>query len=358
MVTTRRCSVISRTVRVLGTETSIPDCRTGAVIMKMTSSTSTTSTSGVMLISASEVRVWPLLLVKATLSLPGEFGFSVTRGRGRTRGNLFEQVQQFAGKVVGGRGKNPDARGELVVSHHGRHGHKEAGRGGDERLRDAGGDGPQRRRSRRSQAVEGVDDADHRAEEADEGTGGGDGGQPGHAAFEGGNGFAGGGLRRALQGSQVARRSRAAGLPLIGLVDVFKDLGQGAEFVVGGERGNLLQASGLAEGADEAAALFGGLAEQRHLAQNHGPGVETGDEQQHQNGHGHGTDVVEHLPDRGGTLMPERGRGRRRRDSATISLQQEEEGSSKNRRSPHTQRYQTRWPLPSYRCGPSRRMQI
>jgi hypothetical protein len=37
MVTTRRCSVISRTVLVLGTATSIPDCRTGAEIMKMTS---------------------------------------------------------------------------------------------------------------------------------------------------------------------------------------------------------------------------------------------------------------------------------------------------------------------------------
>ncbi len=73
MVTTSRCSVISLTVRVLGTATSIPDCSTGAVIMKMTSSTSTTSTSGVMLISASEVRVWPLLLVKATVHLPGGF---------------------------------------------------------------------------------------------------------------------------------------------------------------------------------------------------------------------------------------------------------------------------------------------
>src|ERR1039458_4573896 len=105
MVTTRRCSVISLTVRVLGTETSIPDCRTGAVIMKMTSSTSTTSTSGAMLISASEDRVWPLLLVKATFSLPEEFGFGIARGQGRTRGNLFEQVQQFAAKIVDGRGK-------------------------------------------------------------------------------------------------------------------------------------------------------------------------------------------------------------------------------------------------------------
>ena len=38
--------------------------------MKITSSTSTTSTSGVMLISASEDRVCPLLVVNATLNLP------------------------------------------------------------------------------------------------------------------------------------------------------------------------------------------------------------------------------------------------------------------------------------------------
>ena len=57
-------------MRVLGTLTSIPDCSTGSVIMKITSSTSTTSTSGVMLISASEVRVCPLLVVNATFNLP------------------------------------------------------------------------------------------------------------------------------------------------------------------------------------------------------------------------------------------------------------------------------------------------
>ena len=40
--------------------------QTGAEIMKITSSTSTTSTSGVMLMSARAVWVWPLLVVKAT----------------------------------------------------------------------------------------------------------------------------------------------------------------------------------------------------------------------------------------------------------------------------------------------------
>jgi hypothetical protein len=46
------------TVLVLGNSTSMPDCNTGAVIMKMISSTSTTSTKGVTLMSDSEVPTW------------------------------------------------------------------------------------------------------------------------------------------------------------------------------------------------------------------------------------------------------------------------------------------------------------
>jgi hypothetical protein len=65
MVMTVRSSVISFTVFVLGTLTSMPDCSTGAVTIKMISRTSTTSTSGVMLISASAVCVRPLEAVNA-----------------------------------------------------------------------------------------------------------------------------------------------------------------------------------------------------------------------------------------------------------------------------------------------------
>jgi hypothetical protein len=62
-------------------------------------------------------------------------------------------------------------------------------------------------------------------------------------------------------GDEVARRTGSAGLPLVGFVHVFIDLRQRAGLAVRGELGNLLQARGLAEGADKAAALFGGLAE-------------------------------------------------------------------------------------------------
>src|SRR5271163_137128 len=108
---TNRSSVISFTVRVLGTLTSMPDCSTGAVTMKMISSTRTTSTSGVMLISASEVRVWPVLAVKATRGLPlHRFLFGA---------DLFQAVEQFAGEVVQAGGKLAQRSRELVVGDHG-----------------------------------------------------------------------------------------------------------------------------------------------------------------------------------------------------------------------------------------------
>src|ERR1035441_7520877 len=110
--------------------------------MKITSSTSTTSTSGVMLISASEVRVWPLLLVKATVCLPGGFwanGIGSADRRSRARRNLIERIQQLTAKVVDRRGKDPDPSRELVIGNHRRNGHKQSGGGGDQRFRDAWG---------------------------------------------------------------------------------------------------------------------------------------------------------------------------------------------------------------------------
>src|SRR5580698_11302854 len=124
MLITSRSSVISLTVRVCGTLTSIPDCSTGAVTMKMISSTRTTSTSGVMLISASEVRVCPVLAVKATRGLPlHRFLF---------RCDFFQAIEQFAGEVVHARAKLTQGSGELVVCNDGGNGDQQAGSGGDQ----------------------------------------------------------------------------------------------------------------------------------------------------------------------------------------------------------------------------------
>src|SRR6267143_4462878 len=68
METTSRCSVISLTECVLGTSTSMPDCRMGAVIMKMIRRTRTTSMNGTMLIS--ERAVWVDLFSWGINALP------------------------------------------------------------------------------------------------------------------------------------------------------------------------------------------------------------------------------------------------------------------------------------------------
>src|ERR1700722_2014477 len=131
MVSTSRCWVISLTLRVFGTETSMPDWSTGAVTMKMISSTRTTSTSGVMLISASEVRVWPELAVKATCGLPlHRFLFWA---------DLFQAVEQFAREVVHAGAELAQRCGELVVGDDGGNRDQQAGGGGDQGFRYSGG---------------------------------------------------------------------------------------------------------------------------------------------------------------------------------------------------------------------------
>src|ERR1700730_18562664 len=114
MVMTSCCSVASRTVRVFGTATSIPDCKTGAVSMKMTSSTRTTCPSGVMLMSTMDDLVRPLESVNATAGLLDRFALTCAFAFQwillRPQGDLFHAVQQFAGEVVHARTKLPDAR--------------------------------------------------------------------------------------------------------------------------------------------------------------------------------------------------------------------------------------------------------
>ena len=145
------------TERVCGTATSMPDCSTGAVSMKMMSSTSTTSTSGVMLISASAVwvRVWPPLREEkamarsssgAGLRLPR----AVARGGGRRDMAAFSMALSSSRPKSSMRAANSRSwRGELVVADERGDGDGQAGGGGDEGLGDAGSDGAQGRRRRR-----------------------------------------------------------------------------------------------------------------------------------------------------------------------------------------------------------------
>src|ERR1700722_3753840 len=200
----------------------MPDCSTGAVTMKMTSRTRTTSTSGVMLISASEVRVWPELAVKATCGLP------LHRILVGVQTDFFEAVEQFAGKVVHAGGKLAQRRSELVVGDNRWDGDEQAGCGRDEGLRDARGHSAQCSCPLCTEAVESIHDAHHGAEQAHERRYRADGGQPGKAALQHGKRFAGRSLGGALERSDVLGWSEAARLATVGVVDLIEDVHQGA----------------------------------------------------------------------------------------------------------------------------------
>src|SRR6202167_171957 len=267
MVSTIRCWVISFTLRVFGTDTSMPDCSTGAVTMKMMSRTRTTSTSGVMLISASEVRVWPELAVKATCGLP------LHRVLFGLRADLFQAVEQFAREVVHARAKLAQRSGELVVGDHGRNSHQQAGGGGDQGFGNARRHGTQSGRALRAQAMKGIHDAHDRTEKTDEGRHCADGGQPGKTPFQNRERFARGRLGRALERDYVFGRSETAGLAPIRVIHLIEDADQRAGLELLADRRHLLQPAGLAEGAHEAAALRAGLAKGASLTQNNCPRV-------------------------------------------------------------------------------------
>src|SRR5882724_5268479 len=214
MVMTSRCSVISRMVLVLGTSTSMPDCRIGAVIMKMISRTSTTSTNGTMLISESEVCVclesdgigtlfsWALQLpfsIEGFLDLRGDF-----------ESECVKTLRQIANVLQ-----------KLIIKDNRWDGGEKACGGGDQRFSNARRYGAQAGGASAPQTCEGVDNAPDRAEQTDERRNRASGGQPGHAFLDPANFFSGGQLhgdgnrRKALEfGSGGARRDLALQFPV------------------------------------------------------------------------------------------------------------------------------------------------
>src|SRR5579863_9664393 len=99
MVTTTRDCGMSFTVCVCGKSTSMPDCRIGAVIMKMMSSTRTTSTSGTILISESEV---PVCL---SCGMAADF----------LRAHFFDLRRNFHGEIIHARAEISDAADKIIV---------------------------------------------------------------------------------------------------------------------------------------------------------------------------------------------------------------------------------------------------
>src|SRR5262245_4283497 len=102
----------------------------GAVSMKISSRTSTTSTSGMMLISA---RLVPIRRAPCDSS-----ALNIVAGSARLRGRTAQEVQEIHREAFHLDGPVLHTVDEVVVADDGRDRGAEAGRGGDERLGDAG----------------------------------------------------------------------------------------------------------------------------------------------------------------------------------------------------------------------------
>src|SRR5215472_1032304 len=133
-----------------------PGFTSGAVTMKMTSSTIITSTYGTMLI-------W-FIRRRARIAL-GPAGLVVGRG-GEPRLRLaLEDIGELLHEALEAHREPVDVVREAVVGHHRGYRREEADRRGDQRLRDPRGDRGESRLRDVRQAAEGVHDAPHGAEQ-------------------------------------------------------------------------------------------------------------------------------------------------------------------------------------------------
>src|SRR5262245_18277806 len=136
-----------------GKFTSIPRYIIGAVSMKISSRTSTTSTSGMMLISA---RLVPIRRGPCDSS-----ALNIVAGSARFRGGTAEEVQEVHRKAFHLDGPVLHAIDEVVVADDGGDRRAEAGCRGDQRLGDAGRHDREARRALGTDAVERCHDAPH-----------------------------------------------------------------------------------------------------------------------------------------------------------------------------------------------------
>src|SRR5215475_4013840 len=153
----RACGVASSGFawRVLGRLTWMPVCRIGAVIIKITSNTSITSTSGVTLISAKAVCVRPgrpLLLLNAIIF----------------HRFAFDEIEQAKREAVHFSRQNPDAVEIVVVTEHRGYRRRDAASRRDQRLGYARRHGLDRSRLRQAQSIECNNDANDRPKQSDE----------------------------------------------------------------------------------------------------------------------------------------------------------------------------------------------
>src|SRR5436190_22571355 len=160
------------TLRSFGWSTGICCAWTGIVIRKMMSSTSITSTSGVVLMAAITSCSWPSTSWPTVIAMAD----LLARGGDRAGGDLLVAAHEDHVKVgrEGAQLLHRDlvAADQPVVAQHGRHRDREADGRHDERLAHGAGDLVDRGLAGDADGGEGVIDAPDRAEEAHEGRGG------------------------------------------------------------------------------------------------------------------------------------------------------------------------------------------
>src|SRR5688500_1054918 len=237
----------------------------GAVIMKMMSSTSITSTRGVTLISAigpplslPELKAMVLLRQRDCLALAADCADSRAGG---------EEVVQVVGEGVELAVGDAVQAHEDVVREHRRNGDEQADRGHDQRLADRAGHGGDRGLARGADADQRAVDAPHGAEQADERRGRTDGGEHGQAVLEA-RGFAGHALAQGAvdELGAVQRLDQARALVALvvggGLGGVERDLRERLGLaLLFHEADRILRVRGFPEGADHTV----GTAAQAHV---------------------------------------------------------------------------------------------
>src|SRR5258706_15221796 len=206
-----------------GSATSTPWWSMGAAIMKMMSSTSITSTSGVTLMSAITGSSSPFSPPRLkAISLPLKWN------QVRSGEIPLCQVEELEHEVLHPGAKPAQVLGEVVVGDEGRNGGGEAGGGVDQRLGDAGGHGHDRGRALQADVVERLHDAPHGAKKTDERRRRGGGGEEARPAGHRLQLDVDGARQRPLQGGD---RADAVGpllsrpLRLRGVLDLAVDLG-------------------------------------------------------------------------------------------------------------------------------------
>src|SRR5882762_2436928 len=155
----------------------MPESMTCAVIIKMMSSTSTTSTKGVTLISESAVVPWnrrrtdaPPLLTVIAIRSPSV--------------SAFRQIEELEREVVHTGAHFLDDVAEVVVGDGRGNSREKAYGSGDQRLGNPGANGAQTGAPSRTELFKGADNAQYGSEQSDERTHRRGCGQPAHVAFQ------------------------------------------------------------------------------------------------------------------------------------------------------------------------------